>query len=84
MNEKPISGARVAREMLGRSPAWFTQHRSALEKEGFPRPLPVIHLYLPSAVRAWLDSRGASAPKSSTFDEGLRKLLDGKRGRSAA
>lgn len=84
MSEKPISAARVARDMLGRSPAWFTQHRADLEKAGFPRPLPVLHSYLPSAVRAWLDSQGAAAPKSDSFDKGLERLLGGKRGRSAA
>lgn len=84
MGERPISGARVAKELLGRSPAWFSQHRPELEKAGFPRPLPVLHSYLPSAVRAWLDSQGAAAPKSDSFDQGLERLLSGKRGRSAA
>jgi hypothetical protein len=85
MTEKPISGARVARELLNRSPSWFTQHRAALEKAGFPRPLPVLHSYLPSAVHAWLVSQGAAAPKSDSFDQGLERLLSGgKRGRSAA
>jgi hypothetical protein len=83
-HEKPISGARVAREMLGRSPAWFTQHRPELEKAGFPKPLPVLHSYLPSQVTAWLVSQGAAAPKSDGFDLGLERLLSGKRGRSAA
>lgn len=84
MSEKPISGARVAKELLGRSPAWFTQHRGELEAAGFPKALPVLHSYLPSAVRAWLDRAGGEAPKSTTFEQGLRKLVDGKRGRSAA
>lgn len=83
-DEKPISGARVAREMLGRSPAWFTLHRPDLEKAGFPKPLPVLHSYLPSAVREWLVMQGAAAPKSDGFDQGLERLLSGKRKRAAA
>lgn len=84
MSDRPISGAQVAKEMLGRSPSWFVQHRADLERAGFPKALPVLHSYLPSAVRAWLDSQGAAAPKSDSFDKGLERLLSGKRGRSAA
>jgi hypothetical protein len=51
MSEKPISGARVAREMLSRSPAWFTMHRAELERAGFPKALPVLNAYYPPAVR---------------------------------
>jgi hypothetical protein len=57
-HEKPISGARVAREMLGRSPAWFTQHRPELEKAGFPKPLPVLNAYMPSVVLDAIKSMG--------------------------
>lgn len=84
MNERPISGARVAKEMLGMSPAWFTQHRGELEKAGFPRPLPVLHRYLPSAVQAWLVTQGAAAPKSDSFERGLERLASGGRKRTAA
>jgi hypothetical protein len=84
MSERPISGARVAKEMLGMSPAWFTLHRAELEKMGFPTPIPVLNRYLPSAVQEWLVMKGRAAPKSDSFDRGLERLLSGKRGRSAA
>lgn len=82
---RPISAARVAKEMLGRSPGWFALHRAELERHGFPKPLPVLSTYLPGAVQAWLDSPSAPAQKeSSTFDQGLERLLNGKRRGPAA
>ena len=81
--EKPISAARMARTMLGRSPGWLREHRGQLEAAGFPKPLPVLGTYLPSQVRLWLDRPAAPAPKSA-FDDGLQRLLNGKRRGKAA
>lgn len=60
--ERPISAARVARDLLGKSPGWFYAHRTDLEARGFPKPVPVIGRYWPPAVRAWLDRTGGTLP----------------------
>jgi predicted DNA-binding transcriptional regulator AlpA len=51
---------------LGRSTDWFRTHRETLEQEGFPRPDPIIGLYLKADVDAWLDSRRRTRATVST------------------
>lgn len=62
MNDRPISAARVAKDLLGKSPGWFYAHKTELEAVGFPKPLPVVKRYWPAAVRAWLDKAGGKLP----------------------
>lgn len=57
MNDRPLSAAAVARQILGRSPSWFYSHRADLEAAGFPKPLPVLNRYDPAAVKAWLHGK---------------------------
>lgn len=79
VSDRPISAAQVAKELLNRSPAWFYIHRPDLEQAGFPKPIPVHGGYLPSKVRAWLDSSQSGEAKSTEFQEGLERLLSGQR-----
>jgi hypothetical protein len=62
MTDRPISAARVAKDLLGKSPGWFYAHRPELEAAGFPKPLPVIGRYWPPAVQVWLDRNGGKLP----------------------
>ena len=85
MNDKPVSAARMARDQLGRSPAWFSQHKAELEAAGFPKPLPVLGTYRPSAVQAWLDSQaGTGAQSRGSGLAGRFQNGRGKNERSAA
>lgn len=82
---KPISAARMARDMLGRSPTWFSQHRQELEAAGFPKALPVLGTYNPASVQAWLDSQGGQGAQSGATNLAERFRHGGsKNARSAA
>lgn len=44
-------------DRLGRSVSWFYAQRRRLERDGFPRPHPIIGRYDAHAVEAYLDRR---------------------------
>lgn len=68
---EPISAAKVARRFFGRSPAWFSVHRSELEAKGFPQPIPLSGTYSPTAIQAWIDGKPVQAPNPRLTLEGL-------------
>lgn len=81
---RPLPAHRIA-AMLGRSPQWFARHRAELEARGFPAPLPVVGLYSPAAVQAWLDSAGGTVRQSGlAFEDGLKRLRRGSAGQRPA
>lgn len=54
-SDTPVPLAGLA-PLLGRSKLWVERNIKTLrDKHGFPRPLPVVGLYDPAAVRAWKD-----------------------------
>jgi hypothetical protein len=71
LTERPISASKVARQFLGRSPAWFSAHRVELEAKGFPRPIQVSGRYRPDQVQAWLDGKPIVTPNPELTLEGL-------------
>lgn len=52
---------------LGRSLSWLVSHRSELEANGFPKPLPTIGGYDREAIDRWIDS--VAGAKSSQGNE---------------
>ena len=77
MTARPLSAAAVAREILGRSPSWFYQHRADLEAAGFPCPLPVVNRYDPEAVRAWMRRSSGLDPQDNAAGKmASRAILD--------
>lgn len=54
-SDLPISMARMAIDMLHRSPGWFYVRRKTLESFGFPKQIPVLKSYLPSGIRWAID-----------------------------
>jgi predicted DNA-binding transcriptional regulator AlpA len=65
-----LTGKQVAL-ILQRNPAWFYEHRTQLERRGFPRPI-FSHLYDAEAVIAWIDAQ---------MDPALKAVFDAKRER---
>jgi hypothetical protein len=73
----PVPASYVARQLLGRSPAWFTVHRGELEAAGFPKPIPVSGRYRLQDVQVWLDGGAPSSAESAKTLAG-RAALWGK------
>jgi predicted DNA-binding transcriptional regulator AlpA len=66
---------------LGRSRSWFYANKAALERAGFPSPLPIIRRWDPKAIDEWVagqDSMGRSVREHRQKNElnaafGIRK-----------
>jgi hypothetical protein len=55
LGERLLTASEVA-ALFNRRPRWFYEHRHALERRGFPKP--VIHgAYDPEAIKAWRRSQ---------------------------
>ncbi|HVB81211.1 MAG TPA: hypothetical protein VNE82_14830 [Candidatus Binataceae bacterium] len=61
-------------QRLGRSRAWFYQHRSELEAVGFPRSIPVVRRWDPAAIDRWLEQQDKNSRAATKHD--ARSRLD--------
>lgn len=72
------SAADVARVVLGKSQRWFSEHRAALERDGFPRPISRVGrpAWWGKDLRAWLerDKRPTPRPRAERTESG--KIID--------
>jgi hypothetical protein len=73
-----VLGAATLCCYLGRSETWLAEHRAELEREGFPRPDPLLGGYDRVAVDLWLDQRSdilrltAAAVSARSWDKPAR------------
>lgn len=42
---------------LGRSYDWFSRNKARLERHGFPRPDPILGMWIKADVEAWIANR---------------------------
>ena len=61
---------------IGHSDTWFDQHKTELEKDGFPKPDPLFKKWDADRLERWLDVRSGLAAPSATDDWGLAHRIE--------
>ncbi|PJE33451.1 hypothetical protein PSM7751_00001 [Pseudooceanicola marinus] len=74
--EAAVGSTRWVSSFLGMSPEAFRNRRKNLESEGFPRPDPILKLYIKADVKAWIENRRSIAPENLVVSSAKKKNIN--------
>ncbi|MCA1336854.1 hypothetical protein [Pseudooceanicola marinus] len=74
--EAAVGSTRWVSSFLGMSPGAFRNRRQNLEAEGFPRPDPILKLYIKADVKAWIENRRRVTDAAKVFPDAERQRIN--------